>query len=81
MNLFVFPQIWDLADPEGKGFLDKQVFTRTHSKRRGLGQGPAGWVTSALPSLLAPLTSVTDAMSAAVRPSQWEGFILKIKVF
>lgn len=23
--VFVSPQIWDLADPDGKGFLDKQV--------------------------------------------------------
>ena len=21
----IYPQIWDLADPDGKGFLDKQV--------------------------------------------------------
>lgn len=26
MSIFVFLQIWDLADPEGKGFLDKQGF-------------------------------------------------------
>lgn len=35
MSIFVFPQIWDLADPEGKGFLDKQVYIHvyTHTHR------------------------------------------------
>lgn len=41
MNIFMFPQIWDLADPEGKGFLDKQVYKHTHTEQvEGLGPEP-----------------------------------------
>ena len=59
MSPFVFPQIWDLADPEGKGYLDKQVHTCTHRVSGGAGPEPPGQVTSALPPWLSPLTSVT----------------------
>lgn len=55
----MFPQIWDLADPEGKGFLDKQVYTRIHRASGGAGPEPPGRVTSPLPSSLSPLTSIT----------------------
>lgn len=59
MSPFVFPQIWDLADPEGKGYLDKQVHTRAHRVSGGAGPELPGQVTSALPPLLLPLTGVT----------------------
>ena len=59
MSPFVFPQIWDLADPEGKGYLDKQVHTRTHRGSGGAGPEPPDRVASALAPLLLPLTSVT----------------------
>uniref|UniRef100_A0A8D0ZI97 Epidermal growth factor receptor pathway substrate 15 like 1 n=2 Tax=Sus scrofa TaxID=9823 RepID=A0A8D0ZI97_PIG len=42
----ILGKIWDLADPEGKGFLDKQVYTRIHRVCGGAGPEPPGWVTS-----------------------------------
>lgn len=42
-SVFVFLQIWDLADPEGKGFLDKQVYTRMFRASGGAGPEPPGW--------------------------------------
>lgn len=42
MSIFVFLQIWDLADPEGKGFLDKQVYTRMLRASEGAEPEPPG---------------------------------------
>lgn len=55
---FLFPQIWDLADPEGKGFLDKQVYTCTYaqSKWRVQARSPG---RPPLHFLFAPLACVT----------------------
>ncbi|PNI50758.1 EPS15L1 isoform 12, partial [Pan troglodytes] len=36
----ILGKIWDLADPEGKGFLDKQVYTHVHRASGGAGQSP-----------------------------------------
>ena len=78
----MFPQIWDLADPEGKGFLDKQVFTRIHRASGGArARAPTGWVTPALPSLLSLLTSVTRRNECGFQTVKMGRFRFEIKVF
>uniref|UniRef100_A0A8D2K480 EH domain-containing protein n=1 Tax=Theropithecus gelada TaxID=9565 RepID=A0A8D2K480_THEGE len=46
----ILRKIWDLADPEGKGFLDKQVYTCVHRATCRGGAEPPCWMTSVPPS-------------------------------
>lgn len=75
MRIFLFLQIWDLADPEGKGFLDKQVYTRMLRPSGRAGPETPGWPP--LHFLPVRTTDVSLDKSAVVKLLKWEDFLYK----